>query len=89
MRRGESEPVRKAGYFADRPCIFPPEGCENTFFFVIIHRAGIAGQVFYKLQHKRFKDCSGVRGNVCSYKYRAADLKEKNRRLKPALEADA
>jgi hypothetical protein len=24
--------VHKVGYFADRPCIFSPKGCENAFF---------------------------------------------------------
>jgi hypothetical protein len=24
--------VHKVGYFADRPCIFSPKGCENAVF---------------------------------------------------------
>ncbi|MDR2185657.1 MAG: hypothetical protein LBO80_08365 [Treponema sp.] len=27
--------VHKVGYFADRPCIFSPKGCENAFFMEV------------------------------------------------------
>jgi hypothetical protein len=27
--------VHKVGYFADRPCIFSPKGCENAVFKVV------------------------------------------------------
>jgi hypothetical protein len=27
--------VHKVGYFADRPCIFSPKGCENANFKVV------------------------------------------------------